>query len=74
MSRTASIDYGSVTKVGFLASAALLIVGALGSMALAGASGVPAWEKTLFFDAEVIGTLGMVLIPITFGIVLPLVD
>jgi hypothetical protein len=74
MSQTASIDYGSVTKVGFLASAALLIVGVIGSIALADASGVPAWERTLFFDAEVIGTLGMVLIPITFGIVLPLVD
>ena len=68
------IDYPKITTVGVAVSVALLVVGVVGSWAVAGATDVPAWEKTLFFDAEVIGTLGILFVPMIFGVVLPLVE
>jgi len=68
------IDYPKITKVGFVLSVALVLVGFVGSWAVAGAAGVPAWEKTLFFDAEVVGTLGILLVPMVFGVIMPLVE
>ncbi|MFB6082249.1 MAG: hypothetical protein ABEJ67_05450 [Halanaeroarchaeum sp.] len=73
MAQTPRLDYPTVTKTGFVASVALLAIGVVGSWLTAGAA-VPAWERTLFFDAEVLGTLGILVVPLLFGIVLPLVE
>ncbi|MXR22047.1 DUF7860 family protein [Halobacterium bonnevillei] len=72
MDRYGNIDYATVAKRGTLASFALFLVGALG-LAFA-AESLPAWERTLLFDAEVLGVLGILLCPLVFGIVMPLTE
>ncbi|MFB6070343.1 MAG: hypothetical protein ABEJ76_04905 [Halanaeroarchaeum sp.] len=74
MPSTARIDYPTLTRTGFLVSVALLAVGFVGSWLTAGVAGVPAWEHALFFDAEVLGTLGIFLVPFVFGVALPLLE
>lgn len=74
MAQSTSIDYPSLTKTGFAASLVLLAIGFVGSWVTAGLVGVPAWETSLFFDAEVLGTLGLLVVPLVFGIVLPLIE
>ncbi|UWG46502.1 putative membrane protein [Halanaeroarchaeum sp. HSR-CO] len=73
MTRTGHVDRSTVLKVGMLVSFALVVGGFVGSWAVAG-TGAPAWEQTLFLDAEIVGTLGLLFFPLTFGIVLPLVE
>jgi len=74
MAQSTAIDYPSLTKTGFAASLVLLAIGFVGSWASSAFVGVPAWEASLFFDAEVLGTLGLLVVPLVFGIVLPLVE
>lgn len=75
MERYDSIDYGFIAKAGFFLGIGLLILGAGGSLVghaffepLAG------WEKSLFLDLEILGLLIGFASPITFGIVLPLIE
>jgi hypothetical protein len=68
-------DYAFYAKAGFLLGLAMLLVGGSGELigtALYGT--LPAWETTLFFDLEVLGILVGLFAPLTFGIVLPLVE
>jgi hypothetical protein len=69
------MDYGTLAKRGFLLGVALFAVGFLGQFALsAGGARVPTWERTLLFDAEVLGVLVALLSPFVFGVVLPLTE
>ncbi|WP_435180885.1 hypothetical protein [Halorussus sp. AFM4] len=75
MGRYGDIDYPRVTKLGFLASIGLFAVGAGGEFfAAAMHLSLPAWEDALFTDLEIVGTLGALLVPLVFGIVLPLTE
>ncbi|WP_338730109.1 hypothetical protein [Haladaptatus sp. DJG-WS-42] len=75
MGRYGKIDYSVVTKFGFLASIGLFAVGAGGELiGHALYASLPAWEETLFFNLEVIGVLGALLVPLFFGIILPLTE
>ncbi|MFC6731124.1 MULTISPECIES: hypothetical protein [unclassified Haladaptatus] len=75
MGRYGNIDYAAVTKLGFLLSLGLFAIGAGGELiGHALYSSLPAWEETLFFDLEVIGVLGALLVPLFFGIILPLTE
>lgn len=75
MSAHQSFDYARITKLGFIASIALVVVGG-GSELLAATLHwpLPALADTLLFDMEVLGILGMVFFPFVTGIFLPLVD
>lgn len=73
MTRTGRVDRSTVMKLGIVASLALVVGGFVGSWAVSG-TGAPAWEQTLFLDAEIVGTLGLLFFPLTFGLVLPLVE
>lgn len=72
MGRYGNLDYPTLVKRTTLASLALFVVGAVG-LALA-ADSLPAWERTLLFDAEVLGILGVLLCPLVFGVVMPLTE
>lgn len=75
MAATRSIDYGRWTKVGFLGGVVLFAVGVLGNVALSTIGGsAPAWAGTVFFDFEILGVLVGLLVPLVFGIVLPLIE
>lgn len=73
MTGTVRLDRSMVIKAGMLGSALLVLGGFLGSWAVAGAPTVPAWEQSIFLDAEVVGTLGLLFVPLVIGVVLPLV-
>ncbi|GAB3325341.1 hypothetical protein EI982_11125 [Haloplanus rallus] len=73
--RYGDLDYGAWTKRGTLLGLALFAVGALGELAAhALGIGLPAWEATLLFDAEVLGVCLFLLSPLVFGVVLPLTE
>lgn len=62
-------------KQGFLVGVVLFAVGALGEMVgHAVFGGLPGWEQALLFDAEVVGILVALIVPLVFGIVLPLTE
>jgi len=71
MGRYGNLDYPSLAKRSTLASFVLFAIGALG-LALGGS--LPGWEHSLFFDAEVVGVLGILVCPFVFGIFLPLTE
>ena len=68
-------DYSRFAKGGFLLGLALFLVGGVGELALS-ATGGPVSEivATLLFDMEVLGVAVGLFAPLTFGIVLPLVE
>lgn len=75
MSRHGRTDYAFYAKAGFLLGLAMFLVGGGGEIigtALYGT--LPGWERTLFFDLEVFGVVIGLLAPLTFGVVLPLVE
>ena len=75
MGRYGDVNYQRVTKLGFLASIALFAIGAGGEFSAAAMHlSLPAWEDALFTDLEILGTLGALLIPLFFGIILPLTE
>jgi hypothetical protein len=68
-------EYGSLAKGGFFLGLVLLLLGAGGSIVgHAFFEPVPGWEETLFLDLEILGLLIGFFSPLTFGIVLPLVE
>lgn len=70
-----SIDHAFLAKAGFLLGLALFLGGAGGELVGTAYFGsLPGWEKTLFFDMEVLGILVGLFAPLAFGIVLPLVE
>lgn len=75
MSHTSSMDYAKRAKQGFAVGAALFVVGVLGeAVGHAVPGSLAGWQQTLLFDAEVLGVLIGLLVPLVFGIVLPLVE
>lgn len=68
-------DYSRVTKLGIGSGLTLFAVGALGLLVAPAVVGpLPAWERTLFFDAEALGVVVTLLSPFVFGILLPLIE
>ncbi|SFR33855.1 DUF7860 family protein [Halogeometricum limi] len=68
-------DYEKLTKVGVGSGLALFAVGAFGTLVAPSIVGpLPAWEQTLFFDAELLGVALTLLSPFVFGIFLPLTE
>ena len=75
MSRYGDLNYQWWTKTGFVLSLALFTVGAGAELTAAAMHlSLPAWEDALFTDLEILGTLGALLVPLVFGIVLPLTE
>ena len=74
--RYGKIDYPKLAKYGFLAGAAMFLVGGLGELFIRAVLGaeVPGWAHTLLFDLEVGGILVGLLAPLVFGIILPLTE
>lgn len=74
-SRYGNVDYSKWAKTSFLMGAALLLLGAAGEFALRTAQlTAPEWVHTLLVDVEIFGVLVALLLPIAFGIVLPLTE
>ncbi len=75
MSHASSIDYAKRARQGFFLGAGLFVVGVLGeALGHSVLGGLPAWEQRLLFDAEVLGVLIGLIVPLVFGIVLPLTE
>jgi hypothetical protein len=75
MGRYGDVDYAWWAKNGFLASVAILAVGAGAELAAAVMHlSLPAWEHAVFVDMEIFGTLGMLLCPLVFGVIMPLTE
>lgn len=68
-------DYSRYAKGAFLLGLALFAIGGVGELVLAaGAQPVPAIASMVLFDMEVLGVAIGLFGPLTFGIVLPLVE
>ncbi|WP_135852371.1 DUF7860 family protein [Halorussus salinus] len=75
MGRYGDLNYQWLAKTGFLCSLALFAVGAGGELAAAAMHlTLPAWENALFVNFEILGTLGALLSPLVFGVVMPLTE
>jgi hypothetical protein len=75
MGRYGNLDYQQWAKTGFLLSLAVFAVGAGSEMTAAAMHlSLPAWENALFVDMEIVGTLGALLFPLVFGVVMPLTE
>ncbi|QLD85281.1 hypothetical protein HWV23_05915 [Natronomonas halophila] len=73
--RQQNLDYGRIAKLGFFAGAAMFIIGAVGGViGRSLAAGMPDVAGQLFISLEVVGVLVGLLVPLVFGIVLPLVE
>ncbi|MFB6135412.1 MAG: hypothetical protein ABEJ04_01510 [Halobacteriaceae archaeon] len=69
------LDYPDLAKLGFVAGAGLLVLGAVGQLLSPTLLGhVPSLFATLFTDFEAVGILVAVFSVFGFGIVLPLVE
>ncbi|WP_255479205.1 hypothetical protein [Natronomonas sp. LN261] len=75
MGRYGNVDYARWAKASFISGAGLLLVGAAAEFVLVETQrDVPAWTHTLLVDAEILGVLIALVLPIVFGIVLPLTE
>jgi len=75
MAQNRSLNYGQITKQGFLLGLVLFGIGVGGEVvgrSLFG--GLPTWEATLLVFFEGGGILLCLLVPLVFGIVLPLTE
>lgn len=69
------IDYAGVAKLGFVAGVVLFAAGGLGEIVLHSlVSTLPAWSVQMFFTLEVLGVVVGLLVPLVYGIVLPLTE
>ena len=75
MGRYGDLDYQKWAKTGFLFSVALFALGAGSEMTAAAMHlSLRAWENALLVNMEILGTLGALLFPLVFGVVLPLTE
>lgn len=75
MTRYGDLNYAWWTKYGFLTGVFLFVLGGAASALLPALVGpIPGWERTLFFDAEVVGILIGFVSVFGFGIALPLTE
>lgn len=73
--RYGDIDYGRWAKGSILFGAALFLAGGLGEFTISvAAAEVPGWTHALLLDLEILGVLVALLLPLLFGIVLPLTE
>lgn len=73
--RQQNLDYGRIAKLGFFAGVAMFIIGAVGEViGRTMTTGMPAVADQLFLSLEVVGVLAGLLVPLIFGIVLPLIE
>jgi hypothetical protein len=73
--RQQNLDYGRIAKLGFLAGAAMFLIGAVGGViGRSLLANLPGLASQLFISLEVVGVLVGLLVPLVFGIVLPLVE
>jgi hypothetical protein len=73
--RYGDIDYPTLTKRAVLACAAVFLL-ALAVEGVAAATGttLPAWERTLLVDVELLAAVGVFLSAFVFGVALPLTE
>jgi hydrogenase/urease accessory protein HupE len=75
MGHANATDYAKRAKQGFFLGFGLFALGAGGELVGHSVYGeLPGWEQALLFDAEVLGILVALLVPLVFGIVMPLVE
>ena len=75
MGRYGNLDYARLTKAGVVLGLSLFSIGAGGEWLIhSWHATVPAWEKTLFLDLEILGLLAFAVSPFLFGILLPLTE
>ncbi|WP_137286412.1 DUF7860 family protein [Halorussus salinisoli] len=75
MGRYGDLNYQWWAKTGFLLSIATFAIGAGAELTAAAMHlALPAWENALFPDMEILGTLGALLSPLVFGVILPLTE
>jgi len=75
MSRYGDLDYQHWAKTGFLLSVAVFALGASAELSVAAMDlTLPAWERALLVDMEIIGVVGGLFSPLLFGVVLPLTE
>jgi hypothetical protein len=73
--RQQNLDYGRIAKLGFFAGAAMFLIGAVGGViGRSLLANLPGLASQLFISLEVVGVLIGLLVPLVFGIVLPLVE
>jgi energy-converting hydrogenase Eha subunit E len=74
-SRQRDLDYARIAKLGFFAGVAMFVIGAVGEViGRTMTAGMPAAADQLFISLEAVGVLVGLLVPLVFGIVLPLVE
>jgi energy-converting hydrogenase Eha subunit E len=74
-SRQRNLDHGRIAKLGFFAGAAMFAIGAVGGViGRSMTRGIPDVAGQLFVGLEAVGVLIALLVPLVFGIVLPLVE
>jgi hypothetical protein len=75
MARNRSMNYGEITKQGFLLGLVLFGIGVGGEVLGRGLfGGLPDWEATLLLFLEGGGILLCLFVPLVFGIFLPLTE
>lgn len=73
--RQQNLDHARIAKVGFFAGVAMFLFGAVGeAIGRTMTRGIPEMANQLFISLEIVGVLVGLLIPLVFGIVLPLVE
>lgn len=72
--RDSNLEYADVARKGFLVGVALFALGAVGEVAGHTLFAVPSIAERLFFGMIVVGVGLGLLVPIVFGVVLPLLE
>ncbi|MFT4882526.1 MAG: energy-converting hydrogenase Eha subunit E [Natronomonas sp.] len=73
--RQQNLDHARIAKFGFFAGVAMFLLGAVGeAIGRTMTRGIPEMANQLFISLEIVGVLVGLLIPLVFGIVLPLVE
>ncbi|MFB6109146.1 MAG: hypothetical protein ABEJ82_09980 [Haloplanus sp.] len=72
--RYGNVDYSRLTRGGFALGVALFVLGGAGELVGQTFGVLPAWGSNLLFDAEVVGVVTMLCVPVVFGVLLPLTE